>query len=87
MVSMWPWKGDNTSPASFEKALSALSTKITASSTKLEGQRQSKRRFKGLWTLYTSMAYLLYVMVVVLVVGWQNVGVAEYTALSGAPVG
>ncbi|MCJ1243199.1 hypothetical protein MMC30_000396 [Trapelia coarctata] len=86
MVSLWPWKADDTSPASFEKTLSALSSKIAKASSRLEGSRQQGRRFKGLWTLYSSFVYLLYVVVVGLVVGWRNWGPVEYTAISGGPL-
>ncbi|MCJ1389906.1 hypothetical protein MMC18_002763 [Xylographa bjoerkii] len=86
MVFSWPWKGDDTSPASFEKTLSTLSNKITKATTKLDGCRQQARRFKALWTLYSSFAYLLYLMIVALVVGWKNWGATEYTAVAGGPL-
>lgn len=79
-------KADDISPASFEKTLSALSSKIAKASNRLEGTRQQARRFKGLWTLYSSFVYLLYVVVVGLVVGWRNWGPIEYTTLSGGPL-
>ncbi|KAL9615264.1 MAG: hypothetical protein Q9167_000235 [Letrouitia subvulpina] len=87
MVSFWPWKGDDSSPASFEKALSALSSKITKTNTKLDSLRQSSRRFNALWTLYTSFAYLLYTIILFLVIGWRQWGLGEYTAVIGGPVG
>ncbi|KAI4213253.1 MAG: hypothetical protein LQ351_004199 [Letrouitia transgressa] len=87
MVSFWPFKGDDSSPASFEKALSALSGKITKTNTKLDTLRQSSRRFNALWTLYTSFAYLLYTIILVLVIGWRQWGLGEYTAVVGGPVG
>ncbi|KAL8948172.1 MAG: hypothetical protein Q9222_005623 [Ikaeria aurantiellina] len=59
MVSFWPWKTDDNSPASFEKALSTLSDRITKSNAKLDSLRQRSRRYSALWTLYTSFAYLL----------------------------
>jgi hypothetical protein len=86
MVSLWPWKGEDNSPASFEKALSALSTKITQTSSRLDLHRQHARRFKALWTLYTTFAYLLYSIILALVLGWQNWGVTEYAAIVGGPV-
>ncbi|MCJ1401085.1 hypothetical protein MMC11_004297 [Xylographa trunciseda] len=86
MVFSWPWKGDHTSPASFEKTLSTLSNKITKATTKLDSCRQQARRFKALWTLYSSFAYLLYVMIVAFVVGWKNWGAIEYTAVAGGPL-
>lgn len=86
MVLLWPWKGDDTSPASFEKSLSTLSTKITKASTNLELCRGRARRFKALWTLYTSFAYLLYLMIMALVLGWRHWGALEYTSLAGGPL-
>jgi hypothetical protein len=86
MVSLWPWKGDENSPASFEKTLSALTAKITKSQAQLDSLRQKGRRYKVLWTLYTTFAYMLCLIIMLFVLGWQNGGVWEYTALSGAPV-
>ncbi|KAI4251739.1 MAG: hypothetical protein L6R42_008260 [Xanthoria sp. 1 TBL-2021] len=86
MVSFWPWKADDSSPASFEKALSTLSTRINRTNTKLDSLRQGSRRFGALWTLYTSFAYLLCSVVLVLVVGWREWGVVEYAGLVGGPV-
>ena len=79
-------QGEDNSPASFEKALAALSTKIAQSNTRLDSHRQHARRFKALWTLYTTFAYLLYSIILALVLGWQNWGVIEYAAVSGGPV-
>ena len=79
-------QGDGTSPASFEKTLSTLSNKITRATTKLDSCRQQARRFKALWTLYSSFVYLLYLMIVAFVVGWKNWGATEYTALAGGPL-
>ncbi|KAL2062285.1 hypothetical protein VTL71DRAFT_6551 [Oculimacula yallundae] len=86
MVSLWPWKGDSNSSATFEKSLISLASKITKSQGQLDSLRQHQRRFKALWTLYTSFAYLLCFVVLFLVVGWKNWGIVEYSALSGAPV-
>ncbi|CZR70067.1 uncharacterized protein PAC_19968 [Phialocephala subalpina] len=86
MVSLWPWKGEDNSPASFEKTLAALSSKITASQARLDSIRSRGRRFKALWTLYTSLAYLISVVVLFLAVGWKNLGALEYTALASSPV-
>jgi hypothetical protein len=79
-------KGEDNSPASFEKALSALATKITKSQTQLDGLRQRGRRYKALWTLYSSFAYLLCVIILFLVVGWQNWSAVEHTAVAGSPL-
>ncbi|KAL4914387.1 hypothetical protein BDW62DRAFT_144540 [Aspergillus aurantiobrunneus] len=86
MVSLWPFKAEDNSPASFEKALSTLSTKITQTTARLDLHRQHARRFKALWTLYTSFIYLLYSVILALVLGWQNWGVKEYAAILGGPV-
>jgi hypothetical protein len=79
-------QGEDVSPASFEKTLSALSTKISKSQLQLETLRQRSRRIAALWTLYSSFAYLLCAIVLGLVVGWKNWSVWEYTALAGGPV-
>ncbi|TAQ84970.1 hypothetical protein B7494_g6702 [Chlorociboria aeruginascens] len=86
MVSLWPWKGEDNSPASFEKALSALTTKISKSQSQLDTLRQRGRRIKALWTLYTSFAYLLCFIILFLVVGWKNLSALEYTGIAGSPV-
>ncbi|KAF3385758.1 Protein lunapark [Talaromyces pinophilus] len=85
MVSLWPWKGEDTSPASFEKTLSTLSTKATETNTQLDKLRQQARRFKALWTLYSVFIYLLYSTIDVLVLGWQNWGYWEWGAVLGGP--
>lgn len=84
MVSFWPFKGRDDS-ATFEKTLSTLSTKITQTTTRLDTQRQHSRRFKALWTLYTTFAYLLYSIVLVLVLGWRDWGMKEYDVIVGGP--
>ncbi|OJD13313.1 hypothetical protein AJ78_06217 [Emergomyces pasteurianus Ep9510] len=86
MVSLWPWKGSSTSPAEFEKTLSSLSAKIARATTRLDRHRQRSRRYRVLWTLYTSFAYLLYSIIIILVLGWHNWGPCEYTTLAGGPV-
>ncbi|KAJ6091608.1 hypothetical protein N7467_003577 [Penicillium canescens] len=86
MVSFWPWKGDDNSAASFEKTLSSLSTKIAQATTRLDQQRQSSRRFKALWTLYSTFAYLFYTIILALILGWESWGVKEYAAIGGGPV-
>ncbi|KAJ6112399.1 hypothetical protein N7512_007723 [Penicillium capsulatum] len=86
MLSFWPWRGEDNSPASFEKTLSTLSTRIAESTTRLDQQRQTARRFKALWTLYSTFAYLFYSIVLALVLGWESWGVKEYAAIAGGPV-
>jgi hypothetical protein len=85
-VSFWPWKGQDNSAASFEKTLSTLSTKIAQATARLDQQRQTSRRFKALWTLYSTFAYLFYSIVLALVLGWETWGVKEYAAIAGGPV-
>ena len=80
------YKGDDASPASFERALSLLSNKISKHSAHLDALRQRSRRLKGLWTLYAGFAYILYTVVLGLVLGWRNWGAKEYTAVAGGPV-
>ncbi|OBT81136.1 hypothetical protein VE02_10252 [Pseudogymnoascus sp. 03VT05] len=86
MVSLWPWKGEDASPASFEKTLSALSEKITKAQLQLDTLNQRSRRRIALWTLYTSFAYILCIIILALVVGWRNWGAAEYTGVAGSPL-
>lgn len=86
MVSFWPFKGEDNSAASFEKTLSQLSQKITKASTRNEGFRQQQRRYKVLWTLYSSFAYILIALILTLVTGWQTWGAAEYTAVAVGPL-
>ncbi|KAK3943938.1 hypothetical protein QBC46DRAFT_14013 [Diplogelasinospora grovesii] len=86
MVSFWPWRGDDASPASFEKALSALSTKIATTEAQLDQARSSSRRVKALCTLYVGFSYLIYAILVLLVVGWKTMGAWEWTGMAGGPV-
>ncbi|KAI1127219.1 hypothetical protein F5Y10DRAFT_243158 [Nemania abortiva] len=86
MVSLWPWKGDDFSPAEFEKTLATLATKITNTQAQLERVRNNSRRIKLLWTLYLAFGYLVYAIVLTLVVGWQNLGAWEWTGMAGGPV-
>ncbi|KAI1005544.1 hypothetical protein K3495_g2674 [Podosphaera aphanis] len=86
MVSLWPWRAENNSPASFEKTLSALATKISSSQAHLESLRSNQRRYRALWTLYTSFIYILGLAILVLVIGWKNWSIGEGSALAGFPV-
>lgn len=86
MVSFWPFRSDETSAASFEKTLSQLSQKINQASSRNDNLRQRQRRYKVLWTLYTSFAYILVALILTLVTGWQTWGSAEYSAMAGGPV-
>ncbi|KGO66815.1 protein of unknown function DUF2296 [Penicillium italicum] len=81
-----PDMGDDNSAASFEKTLSTLSTKIAQTTTRLDQQRQSSRRVKALWTLYSTFAYLFYSIILALVLGWESWGIKEYAAIAGGPV-
>ncbi|KAH6884082.1 hypothetical protein B0T10DRAFT_493535 [Thelonectria olida] len=86
MVAFWPWGGESSSTASFEKTLSTLSTKIADTQSRLDRARANSRRTRVLWTLYLSFAYLVYAIVLVLVVGYKNLGAYEWTGLAGGPV-
>lgn len=79
-------QGDDTSPASFERILSNLSSRITKKSRDLDRLRQRSRRYGLLWIVYTTFLYLLYSTILLLVVGWRNWGLAEYSAVLGGPV-
>ncbi|KAH6855339.1 hypothetical protein B0I37DRAFT_402129 [Chaetomium sp. MPI-CAGE-AT-0009] len=86
MVSFWPWGKEDSSPASFEKALSALAAKITTTQTRLDQNRAQSRRIKLLCSLYLGFAYLVYGIVLVLVVGWRYMGSWEWTGIAGGPI-
>lgn len=86
MVFFWPFKGDDNSAASFEKILSQLSTKITKVSAQNDRFRQRQRRYKVLWTLYSTFAYILIAAILTLVTGWEKWGAVEYSAMGGGPV-
>ncbi|KAK4570400.1 hypothetical protein LTR86_002480 [Recurvomyces mirabilis] len=86
MVSFWPFKADDSSAASFEKVLSQLSSKINRVSTQNDSFRQKQRRYKVLWTLYTTFAYILVAAILTLVTGYQRWGAVEYIAMVGSPV-
>ena len=86
MVSFWPFRGDDNSAASFEKALSQLSAKINKTSASNDRFRQQQRRYKVLWTLYTTFAYILIAAILTLVTGWDRWDYQEYTAVAGGPV-
>lgn len=86
MVGFWPWRGDDSSPASFEKTLSTLSTKIAETQSRLDRTRTNSRRTQVLWTLYLSFAYLVYTIVLIFVVGHKNFGSYEWTGLAGGPI-
>ncbi|TQN69613.1 Endoplasmic reticulum junction formation protein lunapark [Colletotrichum shisoi] len=86
MVSFWPWRANDSSPASFEKTLSALSAKITDTQARLDGARATSRRIRVLWSLYLAFAYLVYSIVIFLVVGMNSMGAWEWTGVAGGPV-
>lgn len=60
--------------------------KIADTQSRLERMRTSGRRVKVLWTLYLSFAYTVYAIVLLLVVGYNHLGAAEWTGLAGGPV-
>lgn len=86
MVSFWPWRGGTSSTASFEKTLSTLSTKIANTQSRLDRLRSNGRRIKVLWTLYLTFAYLVYAIVLLIVVRYQNMGRVEWTGIAAGPV-
>ncbi|CAK7273483.1 hypothetical protein SEPCBS119000_005679 [Sporothrix epigloea] len=86
MVSLWPWRRDDDSPASFEKALSALASRIAVTQAKLDRTRSTSRRVRVLCVLYLTFGYLVYAIVLVLVVGWKNMGALEWSGLAGGPL-
>ena len=80
-----PAQRDDNSTASFEKSLATLSGKINATTGNLESKRQNLRRFKGLWTLFSILAYLIYLILAALVIGWKNWGAIEYSIAATGP--
>ncbi|KAK1980422.1 hypothetical protein LZ30DRAFT_544611, partial [Colletotrichum cereale] len=86
MVSFWPWRANDSSPASFEKTLSALSAKITHTQARLDGTQATSRRIRVLWSLYLAFAYLVYSIVIFLVVGMNSMRVWEWAGVAGGPV-
>lgn len=79
-------QADSNSPASFEKTLSTLSASITDTQARLEKTRVRGRRRKALITLYLSLAYVVYVVVLLVAVGYQSFGLYEWIGASGGPV-
>lgn len=86
MVSFWPWKGEDSSPASFEKALSTQSVRIADLQARLERLRATSRRVRVLWMLYLSLAYLIYSIVMMLVVGYYRFGPWDWSGVALGPV-
>ncbi len=85
-IFFFPAQRSDDSPASFEKALSTLSEKIATTQAKLDKNRATSRRLRLLWTLYLGFAYVVYAIVLILVVGWKNMGVWEWTGMAAGPV-
>lgn len=86
MVSFWPFRSGANDAASFEKELSQLSAKINKATAQNEQFQQRRRRYKVLWTLYSSFTYILVVAILTLVTGWDQWGPLEYSAIAGSPV-
>jgi endoplasmic reticulum junction formation protein lunapark len=86
MPSLWPFGRDDSSPASFEKALSKLATQITASTISLEKTRTRAHRSKAFWTLWSTLAYLIYTTIIALVLGPKQWSIPHYAGLGGAPI-
>jgi hypothetical protein len=63
-----------------------LSSQITAATQSLETTRSRARRIKALWTLYTTVTYLLYTLIIALVLGPQKWAIPHYAGLAGAPL-
>ncbi|KAF8250807.1 hypothetical protein K440DRAFT_659067 [Wilcoxina mikolae CBS 423.85] len=87
MVRFWPFGGDDNSPGSFERILVKLASQIQTTSSKLAALRQRSRRYKALFTIYSVIGYILFCIIIVLVVGRQNIGLQESGGLIGGPVG
>lgn len=79
-------QGEDSSTASFEKTLSALSIKIADTEARLERMRAKSRRARVFGTLYLSFAYLVYAIVLLLVIGHNNLGPFDWAGMTGGPV-
>jgi len=66
--------------------VSAVSTKIAKANISRDSLRTRSRRYKALWTLYTSFAYILYSAILLLVTGQSKWGSIEYTAIVAGPL-
>jgi endoplasmic reticulum junction formation protein lunapark len=86
MPSLWPFARDDQSPASFEKALSRLSTQITSSTVSVEKTRTRAHRSKAFWTLWSTLAYIVYTIILALVLGPRQWSLPHYAGLAGAPI-
>lgn len=65
--------------------MSKLASQISAANLTLDTSRSRGRRIKALWTLYTTLTYLLYTLIAVLVLGPQNWSLYHYAGLVGIP--
>ncbi|KAB8338890.1 hypothetical protein FH972_021832 [Carpinus fangiana] len=72
--------------SSFEKTLSTLADRISKTTAHRDALLSSRRRWKVLWTLYTTFAYLLFSVILVLVTGRAYWSYAEYGAVAGGPI-
>jgi hypothetical protein len=86
MVSFWPWRSEDSSPEGFEKALSALATKVADAQAHLDSTRSQSRRVRVLSSLYLGFAYAVYAVVIMLVVGYQKMELWEWAGMVGGPV-
>lgn len=73
------------SPASFEKALESISTKIGKTQVDLERKRVNLRWALFNFTLYPSIVYIVFSIVELLVVKPANLGIAEWAGIVGGP--
>lgn len=77
---------DDNSPDSFERILAKLAAQITRNTTHLATLRQRSRRYKALFTLYSVFGYILYDVLVVLLHGYENLGLGEIAGIVSGPV-
>ncbi|KAK6347806.1 hypothetical protein TWF718_005631 [Orbilia javanica] len=85
MVSLWPFGGQDNSPDAFEKKLSSLAAQILDHEKRLIRLRTRGRRIKGLWTLYTLIAWVIYASILTLVVRLENANIYQIGVLGGSP--
>ncbi|KAK9453062.1 hypothetical protein V1511DRAFT_506422 [Dipodascopsis uninucleata] len=78
---MWLFKKRTSSPSSYERVLDKLSAKIRKSELRVLSLRSSQRRLKGLIVLYTSIAYIVFLVYVLLLRKFRDPFTAVYVVV------
>jgi endoplasmic reticulum junction formation protein lunapark len=85
MLNSRVFQRSDDSPASFEKALETISTRIGKTQIGLERKRVNLRRALFTCTLYPAIVYIVFAIVELLVVKPANIGIAEWAGIVGGP--